>query len=514
MDYSQKDLDQMAARGVSPSQVDAQLAQISRGFPYLDIEAAATVGAGIEAPGAEEAAGYRRVWGEYKAGGRDIVKFVPASGAASRMFKDVYSFAGAAYAEPRTTAEKAFFGGIRGFAFREELCKAGRSRQGKRLRELLAEGRYKEIALNLVEDGGLGYGSLPKGLVLFHEYPEGPRTAMEEHLAEAAMYAASGGKARVHFTVSHSHMGLFRQKVEQVKPMYEEVYGVEFDITFSEQKPETDTVAANPDGTAFRNADGSLLFRPGGHGALIGNLGDLGADIVFVKNIDNVVPDRLKGDTALWKETLAGMAVSLQRRIFAYMDKLESGRHTHADMEEIIRFVQRSLHCRRPDIKHMEDTDLAIYLKEKLNRPLRVCAMVRNTGEPGGGPFVVREKDGSTSLQILESTQIDMANPDHEAMFRSGTHFNPVDIVCATKDHRGRPFDLARYVDPATGFVSNKSKDGRELKALELPGLWNGAMSRWNTVFVEAPLSTFNPVKTINDLLRPEHQPLQPSVCH
>ena len=248
------------------------------------------------------------------------------------------------------------------------------------------------------------------------------------------------------------------------------------------------------------------MFRPGGLGALSEYLYDLQADVVFVKNIDNVVPDRLKGDTVTYKQVLAGILVELQQKAFAYLRKLDSGNYSHADIEEIIRFVQQTLFCRREDVKELEDAELVIYLRKKLNRPMRVCGVVKNVGEPGGGPFLAYNSDGTVSLQILESSQIDTRNPEYVAMFKNGTHFNPVDLVCAVKDYKGNKFNLPDYVDRNTGFISYKSKNGKELKALELPGLWNGAMSDWNTVFVEVPLSTFNPVKTVNDLLREQHQ--------
>jgi hypothetical protein len=280
---------------------------------------------------------------------------------------------------------------------------------------------------------------------------------------------------------------------------------VEYNVSFSEQKPSTDTVAADMDNKPFR-VDGKLLFRPGGHGALIENLNDLDADVVFIKNIDNVVPDRLKGETVTYKKLIAGVLVTLQRKAFEYLRLLDGGQYTHEQLEEIIRFVQQDLCCRKADIKQLEDAELVIYLRKKLNRPMRVCGMVKNVGEPGGGPFLAYNPDGTVSAQILESSQIDMNDPEKKAMFEKGTHFNPVDLVCAVRDYKGQKFDLTQYVDKATGFISHKSKNGRELKALELPGLWNGAMSDWNTIFVEVPLATFNPVKTVNDLLREQHQ--------
>ena len=503
---SQQDLKQLAQKGISEQQIETQLGQFKTGFPFLKLEAAAAIGRGIVAPNAKEGAKYVEAWQQYKATGKRVVKFVPASGAASRMFKDMFAFVDADYDKPTTDFEKKYFDNIRKFAFYDELDAICQKNEGKGIQELLKEGNYKAVAANMLKAEGLNYGQLPKGLLLFHNYPEGPRTPMEEHLVEGALYAATNGEAHVHFTVSHEHMELFKQKVAQKADLYAQKYGIHYDITFSEQKPSTDTVAANPDGTPFRNSDGSLLFRPGGHGALIENLNEIEADVIFVKNIDNVVPDRLKGDTVLWKQIIAGVLVTLQQRAFEYLRLLDTGRYTHEQIEEIIRFVQQDLCCRKSDIKELEDADLVIYLRKKLNRPMRVCGVVKNVGEPGGGPFLTYNQDGTVSLQILESSQIDKSNKEYMDMFTQGTHFNPVDLVCAVKDYQGNAFDLPKYVDPSTGFISQKSKSGKELQALELPGLWNGAMSDWSTVFVEVPLSTFNPVKTVNDLLRDQHQ--------
>jgi hypothetical protein len=371
----------------------------------------------------------------------------------------------------------------------------------------LAEGQYKAVAKAMLAEEGLNYGKLPKGLLKFHKYADGSRTPLEEHLVQGALYAKAGdGNVNVHFTVSPEHRALFEKLVAEKAQGYAAQHNATFDISFSEQKSSTDTVAANADNTPFRNADGSLLFRPGGHGALIENLNDIDGDIVFIKNIDNVVPDRLKGDTVTYKKLLAGLLVDLQKQAFAYLEKLDSGKYTMEELREMLQFVQKRLFCKNPETKVLEDTELAIYLRQKLNRPMRVCGMVRNVGEPGGGPFLAYNPDGTISLQILESSQIDMADPEKKAMFEKGTHFNPVDLVCAIKNYKGEKFDLPKYVDKATGFISSKSKDGKELKALELPGLWNGAMSDWSTVFVEVPLSTFNPVKTVNDLYREQHQ--------
>lgn len=504
---TEQDLSQISAMGITKEQVEKQLEEIKTGFPFLRIEAAASVEKGIMSPSDADKAAYEAAWTKYVGEGHHVVKFVPASGAASRMFKNMFAFLDAPYDVPTTDFEKHFFDNIKKFAFRKALCQKCKANEGMSVCELIKAGRYKNVVANLLLPKGLNYGQLPKGLLLFHEYDEGMRTPVEEHLVEAALYAQSDGKAYVHFTVSHEHMAFFEATVEEKLPMYEQKFGVKYDVSFSEQKPSTDTIAANPDNTPFRTDDSKLLFRPGGHGALIENLNDINADVVFVKNIDNVVPDRLKDDTVRNKCLLAGILVSMQRRAFDYMRRLESGEYTHDELEEIIRFVQRDLCCRKSDIKQLEDAELVIYLKKKLNRPMRVCGVVKNVGEPGGGPFLCYNADGTVSPQILESSQIDTANKEYVAMFNNGTHFNPVDLVCGIRDYKGDKFHLPDFVDKSTGFISSKSKSGRELKALELPGLWNGAMSDWNTIFVEVPISTFNPVKTVNDLLRPQHQP-------
>ena len=496
---SQEDLKQIALKGMTEEQINTQLKQFETGFPFLKLEAAASIGHGIVAPEADERTKYDEAWESYKAEGRKVVKFVPASGAASRMFKDVFSFVSADYSTPTTDFEKRYFDNISKFAFYGALDETCRKNEGKGIGELMAEGNYKAVAENMLSSKGLNYGQLPKGLLLFHKYDDGVRTPMEEHLVEGALYAASNNEAHVHFTVSHEHMPLFKQKVAEKAEVYAKKYNISYDITFSEQKSSTDTVAANPDNTPFRNDDGTLLFRPGGHGALIENLNEIDADVIFIKNIDNVVPDRLK-------QVIAGILVTLQAKAFGYLRLLDTGNYTHDQLEEIIRFVQQDLCCRNKDIKNLEDAELVIYLRKKLNRPMRVCGVVKNVGEPGGGPFLTYNQDGTVSLQILESSQIDKNNQEYMEMFTKGTHFNPVDLVCAVKDYTGKPFNLPDFVDRTTGFISSKSKGGKELKALELPGLWNGAMSDWNTIFVEVPLGTFNPVKTVNDLLREQHQ--------
>lgn len=502
-----QDKELLAKKGISEIQIESQLLCFAKGFPYLKLDSAASIEKGILALDAETQKEYLLAWEEYIKGDKTIVKFVPASGAASRMFKNLFEFLEADYNEPVTAFEKEFFAHIAYFAFYEDLNAACLKNEKQDIPSLISSGNYKAVVSNLLSETGLNYGSLPKGLLKFHKYEDGSRTPMEEHLAEGAMYASGkSGKVNVHFTVSTEHRKLFEALVAEKKDAYSKKFNVEYCVSFSEQKPSTDTVAADKDNKPFRNEDGSLLFRPGGHGALIENLNDLDADIVFIKNIDNVVPDKLKEDTVLYKKLIAGVLVNLQSQAFKYLELLDSGKYTAEQIREIIQFVQKKLFCKNPETKVLEDADLVIYLKAKLNRPMRVCGMVKNVGEPGGGPFLAYNSDGTVSLQILESSQIDMSDSKSKEMFEKGTHFNPVDLVCSVRDYKGHKFDLTKFVDPATGFISNKSKNGKDLKALELPGLWNGAMSDWSTVFVEVPLSTFNPVKTVNDLLRPQHQ--------
>lgn len=495
----------LSKKGISAEQVAEQLKTFRTGFPFLKLEDAATIGKGILNPTPEETAEYLKGWDEYCKGDNTILKFVPASGAASRMFKDLFAFLSADYEVPTTDFEKNFFANITKFAFYEDLNAACRSNKSLSIEELVEKGQYKDVVFCLLDFTGMNYGALPKGLLKFHTYECCSRTSAEEHFVEGALYAAANGVVKLHFTVSPNHKVLFEELVAMCKERYEAMFGVKYEISFSEQKQSTDTIAVNADNTPFRDG-GNLLFRPGGHGALIENLNDIDADVIFIKNIDNVVPDRLKDDTVTYKKLLAGILVKMQEKAFEYLRLIDSGNYTHEQIEEMIHFLQQTLQCRNAEIKDMEDCDLVLYLRKKLNRPMRVCGMVKNVGEPGGGPFLAYNQDGTVSLQILESSQIDMNNAAAKAMFENGTHFNPVDLVCAVKNYKGEKFNLPEYVDKNTGFISHKSKSGRELKAMELPGLWNGAMSDWNTLFVEVPLVTFNPVKTVNDLLRDVHQ--------
>jgi hypothetical protein len=500
------DIEFLSSKGITLDKVNEQISCFEKGFPFLEIAHTATTEKGITLVSPEDTGKYIADWSEYSKGGHTIVKFVPASGAASRMFKDLFEFLEAIADLPENDFMKKFFINLHQFAFYDALDSACKKALDKRIDTLLSENRFKDVVRILLSPEGLNYGNLPKGLLKFHLYDNYARTPLEEHLVEGSMYAKSGGNAvNLHFTVSPEHRTLFEALVSAVKGKYERELGVKLTVSFSEQKPKTDTIAVNPDNTPFRDK-GNLLFRPGGHGALIENLNDLDADILFIKNIDNVVPDKLKPEESRYKKLLAGYLVYIQKRIFEYLNLIDSGSYSREQLLEILYFTQNELNIKNPDIKYLEDAELVLYLKKKLNRPLRVCGMVKNIGEPGGGPFFAVNPDGTISLQILESSQIDLNDPEKKEMFRQGTHFNPVDLVCAVKDYKGAKFDLTKYVDKNTGFISKKSKSGKELKALELPGLWNGAMSDWNTIFIEVPLSTFNPVKNVNDLLRPEHQ--------
>lgn len=505
--FSDQDNIQLESKGISVAEVERQISCFEKGFPFLEITSIAAVDKGITQLNDSLKAELVDLWNEYRNGDHKVVKFVPASGAASRMFKDVFSFLDEAENKlPESGFMRIFFDNICRFAFYADLDSACEKNNGKNIEQLIASGDYKAVVANLLSLEGLNYGNLPKGLLKFHSYPEGSRTPVEEHLVEGSLYAkTSGGKVSIHLTVSPEHRALFEALVLSVKPLYEEKYKVSLDISFSEQKLKTDTLAVNEDNTPFRE-NGKLLFRPGGHGALIENLNDLKADIVFVKNIDNVIPDRLKEEECLYKQTLAGYLIKVQKQCFEYLHLLDSGDYTRENLLNILHFLQNTINIKNPETKYLEDAELVLYLKSKLDRPIRVCGMVRNIGEPGGGPFFAVNKDKTISLQILESSQIDLDNPEKKAMFESGTHFNPVDLVCGVTNYKGAKFDLKKYIDPDTGFISKKSKNGKNLKALELPGLWNGAMSDWNTIFVEVPLATFNPVKTVNDLLRKEHQ--------
>lgn len=489
----------MASRGISPEAAQAQLDRFQTGFPYLEIADAARPGEGIEVLDEQQQAAAVARWEQFLADGGRVTKFVPASGAASRMFKALFEFAnGDTDTAPADTPVGKLLPHIHEMAFSSDLDQALQRLHSMSLAEMVKAGRNRDIIRAIVNPEGLNYGALPKALLKFHTYADGARTPLEEQLTEGAQTAAnSRGEVSLHFTVSSHHRPLFEAKLKEAVPATEARFpGLKFDVSLSEQKPSTDTLAANPDNTPFLEDD-NLFFRPGGHGALIENLNDIDSEVVFIKNIDNVVPDHHRDSTIQYKKVLAGRLLQVHDEIVAALADLRAGADP-GRLAEIADFMEQELQIRD---ERLETPD-AEWMAAKLDRPLRVAGMVKNEGEPGGGPYIARNPDGSYSPQVLESTQI---APEYAEMMASATHFNPVDLVCYLKRPDGTSYELPKYVDPATGFISSKSSHGRELRAMELPGLWNGAMSDWNTVFVEVPVSTFNPVKTVNDLMRPTH---------
>ena len=506
MEFSKSDLAAIKEHGKTPEQVNDELEMIRNGFPFLEIVRPATPGDGIFTLDTSMEKKATDVWTDYVAAGHKIMKMVPASGAASRMFKEVAAFANGNTDHIKTDSLRRFFTEIEKFAFFRRLNLACVTIYQRNVDELRREGRYRDIAKALLRPGGLNYARLPKALLMFHKIMGSTRCALEEHLGEGAQYAVNrDGMVYIHFTVSPEHMALMEAKVREVQYLIERRYGVRFQVTFSVQKASTDTISANPDGTPFRYRD-NLFFRPGGHGALIENLNDLDADIVFIKNIDNVVPDSRRGLTNHYKMVLGGICIDLKSKIDSYLRRLDKGTPSQSELDEMLHFLRTQLCVTNEFADRMSAGEIADYLRSKFNRPLRVCGMVRNEGEPGGGPYLVYDPNDETiAPQILELSQIDTTDSHERRIVEKSTHFNPVDLVCAIRDYKGRKFDLPKYVDRMTGFISSKSVDGRDLVALELPGLWNGAMSDWNTVFIDVPAATFNPVKEVNDLLRPAH---------
>lgn len=487
-----QDIQQINANGNTLEAVQNQINQFKIGFAFMNLEKAATPQNGVLVLTDSQVQAYAMHFDALK-DRKKIVKFVPASGAASRMFKSLF----AAIEEDKQDKSVAEFAEkIDNFAFAEEL---------KKLNAETAE--IKGLIENLLLDKGLGYGILPKGLLAFHKYENTARTPLEEHLVEGALYAATKQEANIHLTVSPEHKAKFEALVAQKIVFYEQKYGVKYNISYSIQKPATDTIAVGLNNEPYRENNGQLLFRPAGHGALLANLNEIDADLIFIKNIDNVVPDRLKETTVAYKKALAGLLLECQEKIAVYSQKLKEPNILQNELAEVQVFVEQVLcNTLATSFGQKSEIEKCQILADILNRPIRVCGMVRNAGEPGGGPFWCKNEDGTTSLQIVESAQVNFNDESQKAIFAGSTHFNPVDLVCATKDIYGNKFDLMHFVDTQTGFITEKSKDGKTLKAMELPGLWNGSMSHWNTIFVEVPSITFNPVKTINDLLRPEHQ--------
>ena len=481
---TQQQKQQIADRGIAQEKFDVQLKNFETGFPFLQIVDAATPKCGIKV--LDEAA-QNKEQDAANAYNGSICKFVPASGAATRMFKDLFEAvdklnAGEKLAEG--SAAHKFVSNISLFPFFD------------------AKG-----ILNLtLYPKAWNYGVMPKGLIQFHKYENENRTPFEEHLLEGVKYAKdSEGNVRMVVTVSVEHQQGFEELLESVRAKYEERYNCKFNIEFTNQMPSTDIVAVDMENNPFVKNDGELLVRPGGHGALLENLNNIDADIIVIKNIDNVVKESLLDETIKWKKILIGRTAQLQAKIFGYLKEMDAVADNISDelLAEIVAFMKEEFAVEFPQLPK---AGLVALVRAKLDRPVRVCGMVKNEGEPGGGPYIIQEPDGTTSLQILEAAQIDKNNEQAVAAMKGATHFNPVDLVCAVKNYKGEKFNLTNYLDPSTGFISEKSFQGKALKAQELPGLWNGSMSNWNTQFVEVPLITFNPVKTVLDLLRPEHQ--------
>ncbi|PXY03013.1 DUF4301 domain-containing protein [Marinifilum breve] len=517
--FSEQDLSQFQSKGISIEKIEAQISNFKNGFPKMKLKKPATIEDGITKIQDEELEIYEEVYNTHSKN-LELLKFVPASGAASRMFKILYDFLNT-YQDtedeylkflcnkgPETMFN--FFDRLEDFAFYGDL-KNAMIEEDMDLDKMADKNKFKEILAMLLNSKGLNYGNLPKGLLKFHRYKHYSRTAFEEHLVEALNYAKDeAGNANIHLTVSEDHKKLFQDRYNKTKDTFEEKYQGNLSVSYSVQKSSTDTIAVDINDEPFRNEDGSILFRPGGHGALIENLNELKADIIFVKNIDNVVPDRLKETTYKFKKVLAGLLLENQSIIFDYLKLLEEDKEISEDtLNEMLTFLEEKL-CTTPpaSLKRDNPDKVKKYLFDKFNRPIRVCGMVKNEGEPGGGPFWARNTDGSVSLQIVEGSQIDKSDVRQKNILERATHFNPVDLICGTRDYKGNKFDLHKFIDPQTGFISEKSNNGRDLKAMELPGLWNGAMSDWNTIFVEVPIITFNPVKTVFDLLRIEHRNL------
>lgn len=480
---SEKQKQQVEQRGISIETLNAQLENFKKGFPFLNIVAAATPSKGIKVLNVAEQADCINIAKAYDG---NVCKFVPASGAATRMFKDLFE------ALDKLNAGEKLEKGSPAAKFVENI-------------NLFPFFDAKGILNLTLYPNALNYGSMPKGLIQFHKYADENRTPFEEHLLEGAKYAKdANGNVKMVVTVSVEHQKGFEALLESVRAKLEERHNCKFDVTFTNQMPSTDTVAGDENNNAFVKDDGTLLFRPGGHGALLQNLNQIDSDVIVIKNIDNVVKESLISETIDWKKILIGKSVELQGKTFDYLKKLDECGDNVSDalLAEVTAFLAKEFCVELPQLSKPEQVAM---VKAKLNRPVRVCGMVRNEGEPGGGPYIIKDADGATSLQILEAAQIDKGNKDAVAAMKGATHFNPVDLVCAVKNYKGEKFDLMKYQDPSTGFISEKSYQGKVLKAQELPGLWNGSMSNWNTQFVEVPLITFNPVKTVLDLLREQH---------
>ncbi len=512
--FTEKDNQQIVEHGVDFAIINEQIAHFKSGFPPSVLIDAATEGNGLHILDTKKANDLIHFYEDEK-GSLKILKFVPASGAATRMFKTFFSFLNEYSGSDEDYAKLqedqgpgsvfTFLKKLEDFAFYDDLKEKFKEVKGITLEEAQVKRDYAAIIEVLLSEEGLGYGSLPKGLLKFHQYGDYSRTPAEEHLYEGANYAVDqNGNVKLHFTVSPEHLNKFKSHIETVSKKYEDEFQVKFDVSYSIQKKSTDTIAVDMENEPFRNDDGTLLFRPAGHGALLDNLNDLDSDVVFIKNIDNVVPDRLKEETIKYKKVIAGLLLKYRNEIKEAVNKLKKGQ----GLEEAIKLLGEHLGYRpAKNFEHLNEQEKISHVISRLNRPLRVCGVVESEGDPGGGPFWVEGEDGSISLQIVETAQMNLDDPKQKEVFERVTHFNPVDVVAYLKDVDGKKFDLMKHRDMNAGFVSKKSKDGKDLKAQELPGLWNGSMADWNTIFVAVPAITFNPVKSVNDLLKSQHQP-------
>lgn len=513
--YTKEDLKVFKRRDIKKEKIDRQLENFRNGFDYVNLSEPATVGNGIITIPAEEENYLINLY-EQACLKADVIKMVPASGSATRMFKDLFSFMenyrGSTEEFLRFVQEKdsnsmhEFFEHLNEFPFYEHLRGMMWEKEKKDIEKLIEKREFNEILSFILTEKGLDYGNTPKGLIDFHVYRDFVRTPFDEHLVEAALYCKTGKEAQLHFTVSEEYLGRFKDRLKKVTKVFEKMFHVKYKVTFSIQKPSTDTVSVDKDGQLVRDAEGKVLFRPGGHGALIHNLDDLKADVIFIKNIDNVIPDRSKTDTIRYKKLLAGLLLETQSKIFEYLYQLDKRSVTEEQLNEIEAFTGTIGYKKAEGLTFPDRKKRIKYLQKLLNRPIRVCGMVKNEGEPGGGPFWVKTEDGSSRLMIIESAQINLKDKEQKKIFDHATHFNPVDLICGTKNCKGKSFDLTDFIDEKQGFITSKSYKGKEIKVQELPGLWNGAMAEWITLFVEVPLSTFTPVKTVFDLRRTEHR--------
>lgn len=503
MEFSKKDLEQIENHNLSVFQVEKQLENFKKGFPFVNLEKPAVIGDGLLRIEDEKAKEYVNIFEEYVSDAK-VVKFVPASGAATRMFKDLYDFKSSFDSTKNTLQDfpkvKEVIERIKDFAFYEKLLPFG-------IEKLLEEKKYLQIIDLILEESGLAYGQSPKATIVFHKYNDEVRTAFEEHLVEAATYCVNNKReVNLHFTISENHKEKFSQLFESVREKYESRFDCKYIVEFSEQKSSTDTVAVYLDNSLVRDNEGNIIFRPSGHGALIENLNDIDADLIFIKNIDNVIHDKFKNTTYKYKKVLAGVLVSLKSKVDYYLNVISKQSFDVSIFEEIKAFCKSSLAIDLKDFSDFEDKEkYCDYIIEILNKPIRVCGMVKNEGQPGGGPFWIRNTNNELSLQIVESAQVDMENVSQKEVFSNSTHFNPVDLVCSVKSFDGKKFELKDFVDYNMGFITEKSQQAQKIKAQELPGLWNGSMANWISIFVEVPLETFTPVKTINNLLDKGH---------